>query len=700
MLERVLLAGMAQASAGSEHLHPAQPAGAATPFFQNLFKVYTPRQVCMFGEAPVIWLHIISDLLIGLAYFSIPVALVLLLRRRQDLAFSGMFWLFAIFILACGTTHFLGVAAIWMPLYRLDGLIKMGTGLVSVFAAAALWRHLPQIVALPSPREILRASEVAWQGTFENAAVGIANVSLDGRWMRLNDALCRITGYTRQELLATTFQAITHPDDLGLDLDLSAKLAAGEIPTYTIDKRYLRKDGSTVWVSLTVSLHQTPLPGEDPYFISVVQDITTRKVAEEGRRQAEAQVRRSEKELEILLDKERAAREEAERASRLKDEFLATVSHELRTPLNAIYGWTQLLVSSDPGNPEIRKGLETVLRNARSQGQIIDDLLDMSRIISGKIRLDVQTVDLPQVLERTLDTMRPAAEAKGIRIEATIDPTGPVKGDPGRLQQIFWNIFSNAIRFTPKGGKIQVVLERVRSHLEVTVSDTGEGIDPEFLPFVFDRFRQQDGSTTRKHGGLGVGLSLVKSLVELHGGQVRAASPGVGQGATFVIQLPISLTDLAGTQRFQVIRPPLPEEDHAPSLAGVKILIVDDEPDTREIIQRILERSDAQVVAASSAGEALTLLRQEKPQILISDIGMPSEDGYWLIGQVRALDPDEGGRIPAVALTAFARLEDRRRAFRSGFQAHVTKPVEPADLVYVVAGLVGRPPRQLHQEGA
>jgi len=394
----------------------------------------------------------------------------------------------------------------------------------------------------------------------------------------------------------------------------------------------------------------------------------------------------------LLLANERAARGAAEDASRLKDELLATVSHELRTPLHAIVGWSHLLLNPKIEEAEIRKGLETILRNARSQTQIIDDLLDMSRIVAGKLRLDIRTVELPQVLLKTLDTMRPAAEAKGLRIETRINPFCPIKGDPVRLQQIFWNLLGNAIRFTPEGGTVQVVLERVYSHLEVRISDTGEGIDPAFLPFVFDRFRQQEGAVARQHGGLGIGLSIVKNLAELHGGQVRAMSAGDGQGSTFIVRLPVSVSDLAETfiRRMSLEAPAPFEEENEPSLADLKILIVDDEADTRDIIQRTLESRDAAVWTAASAGEALTLLGRERPHILISDIGMPHEDGYWLIRQVRALDPDRGGAIPAVALTAFARSEDRRRALRSGYQAHIAKPVEPAELMVVVAGLAGR----------
>jgi CheY-like chemotaxis protein/nitrogen-specific signal transduction histidine kinase len=398
-------------------------------------------------------------------------------------------------------------------------------------------------------------------------------------------------------------------------------------------------------------------------------------------------------EREHLLNNERSARNEAEEASRLKDEFLAIVSHELRTPLSAIFGWSQLLLSPQIAATELKKGLETISRNARAQAQIIDDLLDMSRIITGKIRLDVRTVDLPQILERALDSVRPAAAAKGVRITALLHPAIPVMGDPDRLQQVLWNLFSNAIRFTPGGGEVRVALERVGAHLEIRVSDTGEGIDPEFLPFVFDRFRQQDGSTSRAHGGLGLGLSIVRNLVELHGGEIRASSAGLGKGSTFILHLPV-LTDPAGApERRESAEAALPfAEPGAPSLAGLKVLVVDDEPDTREILQRLLAARDARVLLAASAREALTLLRQEKPHVLVSDIGMPHEDGYWLIQQVRSLPPEEGGSIPALALTALARAEDRLRALHAGFQAHTAKPVEPVELIYLVAGLAGGRP--------
>ena len=411
---------------------------------------------------------------------------------------------------------------------------------------------------------------------------------------------------------------------------------------------------------------------------------------EDRRRMAEERAR--------LLDAERLARAEAERVGRVKDEFLATLSHELRTPLNAILGWSQIL-SREGGvrdEADLAEGLRTIERNARAQTQIIEDLLDMSRIINGKVRLDVQRIDLVAVIEAALETVRPAADAKEIRVLKVLDPlAGPVSGDPNRLQQVFWNLLSNAIKFTPRGGRVQVLLERVNSHLEVAVSDTGEGIQPEFLPHVFDRFRQADPSTTRRHGGLGLGLSIVKQLVELHGGTIRAKSPGPGRGSTFVVALPLTVLHAGQGPEPQRRHPTAPPETpqangDCVTLEGVKVLVVDDEPDARALVKRLLEDCRATVVTAGSAAEALQLFHREPPAVLVSDVGMPDEDGFALIRRVRALGRDRGGDTPAVALTAYARSEDRVRAIQHGFQMHVAKPVEPAELVMMVAALAGR----------
>jgi signal transduction histidine kinase len=401
-------------------------------------------------------------------------------------------------------------------------------------------------------------------------------------------------------------------------------------------------------------------------------------------------VRGRERQYQIrqLLESERQGRAEAERVSQMKDEFLATLSHELRTPLNAIFGWAQIL-KMDPENPEaVNEGIEVIDRNVRLQTQLIEDLLDMSRIISGKIRLDVQRVDLPKLIDNAIESVRPAAEARAIRIERIVDPlAGPISGDPGRLQQVLWNLLTNAIKFTPKGGKVQVVLERVNSHVELSVADTGEGIDPKFLPHLFERFSQADASTTRNHGGLGIGLSIVKTIVELHGGLVRAKSAGVGQGSTFVITLPIRVTNAADGEMPQPrASKSVPVFDCRDKLSGLNVLIVDDEPDARALVKRLLVECGATAALAASAQEAHTLLSGFEADVIVSDIGMPEEDGYKFIRTRRS----QGDKTPAVALTAFARAEDRIRSIQAGFQAHLPKPVEPAELIAVVASLAGR----------
>lgn len=398
-------------------------------------------------------------------------------------------------------------------------------------------------------------------------------------------------------------------------------------------------------------------------------------------------------ERDELLSAERAARSEAERIGRMKDEFLATLSHELRTPLNAILGWSQLLQHDPPSAAMLGEGLEVIERNARVQTQLINDLLDMSRIISGKLRLDVQQVELASVINAAVDSVRPSAEFKQIRLHKVLDPlSGPVSGDPNRLQQVVWNLLSNAIKFTPKGGTVEVLLERIDSHVEITVSDTGQGIAPDFLPHVFDRFRQADSSTTRHQGGLGLGLAIVKQLAELHGGRISAKSRGEGLGATFTVILPLSVARHSSERRGQ----PTPSEgvarlDHEQvSLEGVTVLVVDDEADARELIRRLLAERQAHVLVAESADRGLEILRTEKPDLILSDIGMPEKDGYEFIRTIRKLPSTEGGRTPAIALTAFARSEDRTRAMMAGYQVHLSKPVEAQELVATVGSLTGR----------
>jgi signal transduction histidine kinase/ActR/RegA family two-component response regulator len=407
------------------------------------------------------------------------------------------------------------------------------------------------------------------------------------------------------------------------------------------------------------------------------------------------------KEREQLLESERFARSEAERAGRIKDEFLATLSHELRTPLNAVLGWTRVLRKARGLSDELNNGLAVIERNAKSQAQIIGDLLDMGSIISGKVRLDIQAVDLRAILEAAVETVRPAADAKNIRLVTSLEPgLDPVHGDANRLQQVFWNLLANAVKFTPAGGQVTATLGSNGSQLEVSVTDTGEGIAPAFLPYIFDRFRQADASSARRHGGLGLGLSIVRQIVELHGGTVAAHSDGTGAGSTFRLKLPMLATS---TEIFEDSGPrAMPEQTATPTeelrlvdLAGMKILVVDDEPDSRALLERLLQDCHASVVTAGSAEEAMQVLARETPHALVSDIGMPGTDGYALLRKVRALK-DAASEIPAIAVTAYVRAEDKAMATRAGFSAHVCKPVDPAELQGTVERLVRHATSRVH----
>jgi PAS domain S-box-containing protein len=503
----------------------------------------------------------------------------------------------------------------------------------------------------------------------------IVSKTLEGIILSWNPGAQRIFGYTAEEAVGQSIKLIIPPDRWSEEDEVLARIRRGDrVDHFETVRR--AKDGRLLNISLTVS----PIKDRSGRIVGaskVARDMTERV--------------RAEQERERLLASERESRRMAEEASRLKDEFLAVVSHELRSPLNAIAGWSSLLLMRKLDG-ETRRAIETILRNTQTQTQLVADLLDVSRIVSGQLRLDVRAFELTSAIEAAIEVVRPGAAAKSIRIETILDPAaGPIAGDPDRMQQIFWNLLSNAVKFTQKGGRVQVRLQRVNSHVEVAVSDTGKGIDSGLLPFVFERFRQGDGSTTREYGGLGLGLAIVRHLVELHGGVVNAYSEGAGRGSEFIVQLPTLIST----------RPESGEEwvhpsaggnlsGRIPSLTGLRILVVDDEPDAREIVAAILAEGGAEIATASSARQALELIEQWKPDLLISDIGMPTESGYDLIRKVRALAPGKGGQIPAIALTAYARTEDRLKILSAGFQMHVPKPIEPIELATVVASLSKR----------
>lgn len=501
----------------------------------------------------------------------------------------------------------------------------------------------------------------------------IIGKNLEGIVSSWNAAAERMFGWTAIEAIGRPITIIIPEDRLREEKDILERLRRGERIDHFETTR-VAKDGRKIDLSLTIS----PIRDSNGRIIGaskIARDIT------ELKRAAEERVR--------LLQREKAARTEAEAANRTKDEFLATVSHELRTPLNAILGWVRLLSAGALEPSAVTRAIETIEQSAKAQSRLIDDLLDVSRITSGKLQLNFEPVDIVRIIEATLDTMRPVAETKSIHIVSKLNPpAGIIVGDSTRLQQVIWNLVSNAVKFTPIGGRIEVRLDRTDSEAEISVEDTGIGISPEFLPHLFEAFRQADGKDTRRHGGLGLGLAIVRHLVEMHGGTASAKSRGEGRGSTFIVRLPIKAAQVrAGDQLPEPARPRMVAEQ-LPRLHRVRALVVDDEASARDIVTAVLKQCGAEVTAVSSAAEALSALTQWQPNVLVSDIAMPEQNGYELISKIRTLKPQEGGNIPAVALTAYAKADDRLKALAAGFQSHLAKPFEPGELALVVANLV------------
>lgn len=560
---------------------------------------FVPHGHCYLWQTNLVSLHVVSDALIALAYYSIPITLFYLVRKRHDLPFEWVFLLFAAFIVSCGTTHILDIWTLWYPTYWVSGLVKAFTALISVIAAVQLFPLMPKVLALPSPAQL------------ENANLAL-HAQVTER-LRIEKELKRYQTQL-ESLVAERTQALTDANH------------------------------------------------------TLQEEIIERRQIEEERNR--------------LLTREQAARAEAEQANRIKDEFLAVLSHELRTPMGPILGWSKLLLGGKLDPMKSRIALTTIERNAKLQVQLIADLLDVSKILSGKLSLNVTAVDLNTVITAALETVQLAADAKTLQVQTLLPATASiVRGDVVRLQQVVWNLLSNAIKFMPIGGQIEVSLAHVDTQAQIRVKDTGKGISVSFLPYVFDHFRQEDGTTTRHFGGLGLGLAISRQIVELHGGRIWVESLGENQGATFTVELPLLRTpnlieNVADTA--------LASLDDLP-LTNLRVLVVDDEPDSREIVAFVLEQAGAEVIAVGAAIAALQTLQSMHFDILISDIGMPEMDGYAFIQQVRQLQVGED--ILAIALTAYAGEVDQQQAILAGFQTHIPKPVEPEDLVSTVAHL-------------
>jgi PAS domain S-box-containing protein len=518
----------------------------------------------------------------------------------------------------------------------------------------------------------LERNEAQLTDFFENSAVAMHWVGPDGTVIRVNQAELDILGYERDEYEGH-YIADFHVDREAIQ-DILKRLQAGEvIKSYEAQLRC--KDGSIKDARINSGAYFEG--GKFVHTRCFTHDNTERK--------------RAQQESEELFARERIARAEAEQANRLKDEFLATLSHELRTPLNAVIGWSRMLNSGRLDSESSRHALEVIERNAWAQKQIIEDILDVSRVITGKLQLNLGPVDLVTVVDAALDAMRPALEAKDIKIETIIDASlRMVSGDADRLQQVVWNVLSNAAKFTPAGGQVEISVSQGATHVLVQVKDSGPGIDPAFLPHVFERFRQADGSTTRTHGGLGLGLAIVRHLVELHGGTITVENRDDRNGAIFTIRLPLPSGELRQEALLSAASIFRDSQAEPPTLEGLQILLVDDETDTLDLISVEVAQYGAKVRPVMSADEALQALKESKFDLIISDIGMPVTDGYALIRQIRKLQGNENQHVPAVALTAYARVQDRMRAILAGYSTHIAKPVEANELVTVVAGLTGR----------
>lgn len=501
-------------------------------------------------------------------------------------------------------------------------------------------------------------------------------MDVEGRVQTWNQGCERVKGWKAEEAIGKFFGIFHTPEDRAAGLPQRQLQIAQRYGQFEGEGERVRSDGSRFYARVTLTQIRDD-EGKLRGFSKVLEDISERKRAEEERQQ--------------LLESEKAARQAAEEATRLKDEFLATVSHELRTPLTSILGWANLIRSGDLDPESMSTALQTIERNAHAQAQLVNDLLDISRIITGKLHLHIEAIEPAAIVQAATEALQPAAQARGVNLDLSLEPDlGKLAGDPDRLQQIVWNLVSNAIKFTDRGGHVRVGLKRYDHTVELCVRDNGRGIPVDALPFIFDRFRQVDQSITRSHGGLGLGLAIVKHLAEMHGGSARAESDGQGTGSTFTVVLPLRQEAPSDPPGPIPASPQPGRERGRPDIRGVHVLVVDDDHDARELLKTILTLRGARVSLAASANDALWQLHDGRPDVLLCDIGMPEHDGYSLMRRLRKLPAEQGGSLPAAALTAFAREEDRARALREGFHEHLAKPIRPGDVVEAVARLSGR----------
>ena len=638
----------------------------------------------------LVTLEVSSNFLIGLAYACIAATLAVLVRRIRDLPFAWVYVSFGAFILSCGLTHWFDVVTTWIPMYWADAGVRVITAIASVFTAILILPLLPKAVALAGSarlaqergrkleqalidlkaahkllaereRDAQRRAEVSKEQcrSLVETMPQLAWISApNGQHLFRNQRWGEYTGLSFDELTGHGWESVHHPETLPHVLTRWKESLSTRKP-FEAETRLRRNDGEYRWFLARAA----PVIDKHGAVTSWVGTCTD-------------------------IHDQRMLREQALRTARMKDEFIATISHELRTPLNAILGWAKVLQTEVPSTGMPAKALGAIERNALAQAQLIEDLLDVSRILSGKMRMEVAIMDPADAVEAAIESVRPAAVAKEIRLVADAShQAGLVLADSGRLQQIVWNLLANSVKFTPKGGQVSVNLKRSDAQIVITVSDTGAGIGSNFLPNIFDRFSQEDASIRRKHGGLGLGLSIARDLTEMHGGQIRAESAGEGQGATFTVTLPVAEAGAvpkkrpsARTSNTHVLVFEGPSD-----LKGLRLLLVEDEADSREMAATVLGQCGVHVTEAASAEDALELLRKQEFDVILSDIGLPGQDGNGFMEAVR--QQEKLARIPAAALTAYARAEDRARALNVGFQMHLPKPVEPCELIAVAANL-------------